>query len=295
MGLEDRATMLRAIIGDPDDDSPRLVYADWLDDHAEFMPNTESVKARAEFIRTQVELARRESAQNGDSEAISLHSFEKGREDVIRFKKRESELKSRWLKEWNKEYESQSFSVDSWTRGFPDAFRIRQEVHPNDAAALSDITPIGGIVVDSEVLSHTVTSLPFISQIKSLHIIKHQGEDYSYLLSAPELTGLTHLRISENIGTYTTARPPRLLENEVRAIADNPALKNLQNIDISQIAYEGGAQGRCGRAMMVQLEEMVSSAYLKSLQNMNFNPDLLSLQQYDRLSQRLAQRAGGIN
>ena len=34
----------------PEDDTPRLVFADWLDDHGD--------QARAEFIRLQVELAR---------------------------------------------------------------------------------------------------------------------------------------------------------------------------------------------------------------------------------------------
>jgi uncharacterized protein (TIGR02996 family) len=41
---------LQAIIEAPNDDGPRLVYADWLDDHAQ--------PERAEFIRVQCELAR---------------------------------------------------------------------------------------------------------------------------------------------------------------------------------------------------------------------------------------------
>jgi uncharacterized protein (TIGR02996 family) len=41
---------LQAIIESPDDDGPRLVYADWLEDHSE--------PERAEFIRVQCELAR---------------------------------------------------------------------------------------------------------------------------------------------------------------------------------------------------------------------------------------------
>ncbi|MFO0847425.1 MAG: TIGR02996 domain-containing protein [Gemmataceae bacterium] len=41
---------LRAVIADPDDDTPRLVYADWLDEHGD--------PARAEFIRVQIDLAR---------------------------------------------------------------------------------------------------------------------------------------------------------------------------------------------------------------------------------------------
>jgi uncharacterized protein (TIGR02996 family) len=43
--------LIRAIRENPGDDAPRLIYADWLDEHGD--------AARAEFIRVQVELARR--------------------------------------------------------------------------------------------------------------------------------------------------------------------------------------------------------------------------------------------
>jgi uncharacterized protein (TIGR02996 family) len=41
---------LADIVEHPDDDTPRLVYADWLEDHGE--------EAQAEFIRVRCELAR---------------------------------------------------------------------------------------------------------------------------------------------------------------------------------------------------------------------------------------------
>src|SRR5436305_11539316 len=47
------AAFLNDICAHPDDVSPRLVYADWLDEHG-----GPDAAARAEFIRTQVELAR---------------------------------------------------------------------------------------------------------------------------------------------------------------------------------------------------------------------------------------------
>src|SRR6476620_2551512 len=47
--MPDDDAFLRAIIANPDDDLPRLVYADWLDEHGE--------PERAEFIRVQCELA----------------------------------------------------------------------------------------------------------------------------------------------------------------------------------------------------------------------------------------------
>jgi uncharacterized protein (TIGR02996 family) len=53
------AALLRAICADPDDDTPRLVAADWLEEHGD--------ADRAAFIRIQVELARLEVAGLGKS------------------------------------------------------------------------------------------------------------------------------------------------------------------------------------------------------------------------------------
>jgi uncharacterized protein (TIGR02996 family) len=44
----EQGSLLRAVLLDPGDDGPRLVYADWLDEHGEH--------DRAEFIRVEIEL-----------------------------------------------------------------------------------------------------------------------------------------------------------------------------------------------------------------------------------------------
>jgi uncharacterized protein (TIGR02996 family) len=46
----DRDGLLRAILDHPDDDTPRLVYADWLEEHGD--------AKQAHFIRTQIGLGR---------------------------------------------------------------------------------------------------------------------------------------------------------------------------------------------------------------------------------------------
>jgi uncharacterized protein (TIGR02996 family) len=53
-----QASFLAAIRQAPDDDTPRLVYADWLEDGAGLDSPTSHPVERAEFIRVQVELAR---------------------------------------------------------------------------------------------------------------------------------------------------------------------------------------------------------------------------------------------
>jgi uncharacterized protein (TIGR02996 family) len=47
--MSEQAGLLRAICEQPDDDAPRLVYADWLDDHGQ--------PEQANYIRTQIALA----------------------------------------------------------------------------------------------------------------------------------------------------------------------------------------------------------------------------------------------
>lgn len=49
-GMSDHAAFMRAIVESPNDDLPRLIYADYLDERGE--------SCRAEFIRVQVELSR---------------------------------------------------------------------------------------------------------------------------------------------------------------------------------------------------------------------------------------------
>src|SRR5262245_30142891 len=47
--MSEEDALLAAIHANPDDDTPRLVYADWLDEHDQ--------PERAEFIRVQVEVS----------------------------------------------------------------------------------------------------------------------------------------------------------------------------------------------------------------------------------------------
>ena len=48
--MSDHDALVQAILHAPDDDAPRLVYADWLDEHGD--------ADRAEFIRVQSRMAR---------------------------------------------------------------------------------------------------------------------------------------------------------------------------------------------------------------------------------------------
>jgi uncharacterized protein (TIGR02996 family) len=80
MTAGDEQALLQAMIADPEDDGPRLVYSDWLEEHGRL--------DRAEFIRIECELAR-----------MTLGSAEYDtRAGVLR--QRQVELRGQHEKEW---------------------------------------------------------------------------------------------------------------------------------------------------------------------------------------------------
>src|SRR5687767_8924873 len=60
--MSDEDALLAAIAAHPDEDTPRLMYADWLDEHGK--------PRRAEFVRVQIEIARLEHLPRA---ALNLH------------------------------------------------------------------------------------------------------------------------------------------------------------------------------------------------------------------------------
>jgi len=85
--MSDEAALLRAICAHPDEDTPRLVYADWLDEHDQ--------PERAEFIRVQIERDAHPDC-TGDHDVIVEHSTEKSRH----LRAREAELLAAHRKAW---------------------------------------------------------------------------------------------------------------------------------------------------------------------------------------------------
>ncbi len=77
--MNDGEALFQALLANPNDDGPRLAYADWLEEHG-----GPEDRARAEFIRLQVQLAR---LPEGDSVREQLAQ-------------RESELHDRHQEHW---------------------------------------------------------------------------------------------------------------------------------------------------------------------------------------------------
>jgi uncharacterized protein (TIGR02996 family) len=125
--MSDEAALLHAIYANHDDDTPRLVYADWLDEHDQ--------PERAEFIRVQIAVARR--TDHG--------------EESQRLYCRERELLDRHREKWLREFEpfdSEKVEID-FARGFPEILRLtnataRELNILRKLLALSDLSWDGG-------------------------------------------------------------------------------------------------------------------------------------------------------
>jgi uncharacterized protein (TIGR02996 family) len=65
--MNDRTALYAAVCANPDDDTPRLVFADWLQEHGE--------EKRAAFIRAKIEFHNRDDA---DTEAAYVYQFLQG-------------------------------------------------------------------------------------------------------------------------------------------------------------------------------------------------------------------------
>jgi len=109
---DQQRAFLRSIQETPEDDAPRLVYADWLDDHGD--------AERADFIRTQCRL----EAMPRDAPGRSA------------LRMREADLLRRHRSEWLGPWDSRSNEA-VFRRGFLDAFHVGT----NFGVGLSSLAP----------------------------------------------------------------------------------------------------------------------------------------------------------
>ncbi|MBN9118379.1 MAG: TIGR02996 domain-containing protein [Planctomycetes bacterium] len=133
MDAEERA-LIAAIIANPDEDTPRLVYADWLDEHADALPEERrtEARARAELIRVQVERAALLFGEPG----FTTRDYPLGR--------RAEEIAEEHMRSWVRELPGAArrgvtFALD---RGFVGAVRCGVPYFIETGAALMNAAPV---------------------------------------------------------------------------------------------------------------------------------------------------------
>lgn len=241
---------LQDILAHPDDDAPRLIFADWLEEQGD----TAGV-ARAEFIRVQCALA---SGQLPPPRKAKLRL-------------REQQLRYEWEEEWAHPIRR---LVETWQfhRGFIEEISIRSDsfiavadrlcrkapiqrlslMHPRQCG-LSNSVNVAAIA-DNENLRR----LRFLS----LNDNRLESRDVNALVVSEHLTSLTTLDLSSN----------RIGDGGLRALASAPLLGRLERLNLSH--NDVGAVGL--RALSDALDALVRSPEGLRLQALVLSHDSLS-------------------
>lgn len=220
--MRDDEALIRAIAEQPDEDTPRLALADWLDERG-----GEANVARAEFIRIQVELAR---APDAAAQA--------------ELRRREAEL---WVLHRHAWRESLPDAPGVNWRGFDRGFIttidvdlmsdfVRHAPHIFAAVPVQSVRILGA----APPVTAELAALPELIRLRSLDLTALKtwrrgnksrnpltgvlaDNDAILLARAPGIANLRVLRLGGN----------RVGDPGLRALAASPYLKNLSKLDVT--------------------------------------------------------------
>jgi uncharacterized protein (TIGR02996 family) len=244
---------LQAIRDASDDDTPRLIYADWLEEHGQ--------SDRADFIRLQCRLARRElTSERWDS--LQTHAQELLRRNWTEWVGTLRDLVGSRRDRYGESWLGEEFSpgrLSFFPRGFVQRLSLDAESFIRGADALARLTALrelrlwgaGGraaALANAYLLSNVHTlffadyyeepltardaaalaSSPYLDKLSWLLLPRNSlgDEGVEALVRAPWLAGVTCLDLTEN----------SLTDRAARALADSPYLFNLQSLHVCKNA-----------------------------------------------------------
>jgi uncharacterized protein (TIGR02996 family) len=232
---------LQDILEHPDDDAPRLVYADWLEDHGD--------TDRAEFIRLQCELARL-----GEDDPARDH-----------LEPRERVLLEQHSVKWLASFPGFARKGAVFRRGFVEKITVKAAGFVKKAKVLFPAAPIrsaeltyGYNFSDAPLPDPALAACADLSRLTALRIGGYQGrigdEGVRTLVNSPHLSGLKRLDLSD-CGIE--------LEG-VRAVAASPHLSGLESLDLS-----GQRLGRPSQAGNQGALLLAASPHLSNLRELS--------------------------
>jgi len=143
---------LKAVLDDPDADAPRLVYADWLEEHGD---------PRADFIRVQCELA-----QLAD-EAPQHDALSDRRDRLLRM----------YGESWRAEIPEWARAYCEFTRGFVSEVTIFRPWRRHFGPELSRLAPVEKVTLKNlHIDPESFTDAPGVRHLNSLVILDEQLE-----------------------------------------------------------------------------------------------------------------------
>lgn len=201
---------LADIIEHPDDDAPRLIYADWLDDNGD--------PARAEFIRTQVALA-------------AMSADDPWRHGLTA---REAALLGANRKAWELPFAGLARPV-RFRRGFVEVVELHAEdPFAGQLKAAVALAPIRTLHIGSQFVNgrHLHRAAPYMTRLRRLEFgypnFHPGGGHAATFFRRPELRNLTALHVmGDRNGSGLT-------EDIARAVIGSPAFPGLTDLTLIQ-------------------------------------------------------------
>ncbi len=261
------AGLLAPVIARPDDDGPRLIFADWLDDLGDH--------PRAEFVRTQIALAR---LPESDRRRLPLADAEQ-------------QLLSRFAPVWVAPLAGVA-TAPVFRRGFIHAVNQTARQFLTRAAELFALAPVRELhLLDLGGHHDAVFDSPYLTRLATLTVFaQHQGEPLAAAVAdCPHLRQLLRLDLGRNeIGC-----------DGLQRLADSPHLVSVEEMDLASNEIDGrGVRYAAERAAWPELrrleladnmlgaaavERLVQSARLPKLHHLGLSGNRLWSYQRDVL------------
>lgn len=201
----DAEPFLQRIRAFPDDDVPRLIFADWLDEQAD----TDSV-ARAEFVRVQIALAR---LPEEDRRRPALLTAERALFEASRYG-------------WEAPFRGLA-TGPVFRRGFVEEVNVAARQYLRHADELFAAGPIRHVhLLDVGGSLPAVMQSPYLSRLSALTVFAtHLGEPLVRVIArCPHLGDLRALHLGRN----------RLADDAAEHLATSAVLANLDELDLSE-------------------------------------------------------------
>jgi uncharacterized protein (TIGR02996 family) len=217
--MNQQDALLCAICERPDDDAPRLIFADWLDDHSD--------EQRAEFIRVQVELAR---LPNADERRAALMQREQQLWDAIGERLR-AELPQIDGLSWEWRFER---GFVSWVRAYRlKSLREHRDVFLTRAPVRGLWT--GGLTPDELAGLGGPDDPPGLCRLK---LDEADAELFEALADTPLCRRLIGLDLSQ-----PTTSENQLIAVDLAVVANNPAFAGLRQLDLTNNFWDNSGAG----------------------------------------------------
>ncbi len=209
--MTDREALLAAIIANPEEDTPRLMFADWLQESGD--------EARAQFIRLQIEVARAEpftpEARTAAEAAKRLLDEHRG--------------------EWSRAVKQLALSWE-FGRGFVEHLAVNVITFPRDAAVMFNAEPIRSLQPERFELVRTASLDPFFQTPQLARIARL---DLSLLEAAPvELDSLLECPYLSGVADLCLRRTP-VMPDWLRTFLVGPAMPALVGLDLCDVTHLG--------------------------------------------------------